>query len=297
MAFNISVFTTRAKTAIIYAAIMLTGMFWNEWSFFILFSVVHFGCWYEYQKLSSLIDPSFHQKHLLDRIGFPLLGWGFMLFATTGKLEVLNVPLDVIGIWIIRASLFLLPAPFLFNKQYSYKHFLRSLLGGLYISLSLALLINLRSGWIWGFANEGSSLHAILALFSGQIIVILLIVTIWINDTMAYIVGSLIGKTPLTAWSPKKTWEGTIGGILLSLIVIVVFFYFMASITIDLIVLVLIAAVSGTIGDLIESKFKRVAGVKDSGSFMPGHGGFLDRFDSIIIAAPCIWIVCYILYR
>jgi phosphatidate cytidylyltransferase len=109
--------------------------------------------------------------------------------------------------------------------------------------------------------------------------------------------GSLIGKTPLTSWSPKKTWEGTIGGILLSLIVIVGFFYFTSSVTIDLIILVLFAAVSGTIGDLIESKFKRVAGVKDSGSFMPGHGGFLDRFDSIIIAAPCIWIVCYILYR
>jgi phosphatidate cytidylyltransferase len=276
---------------------MLTGMFWNEWSFFILFSFVHFGCWYEYQKLSSLIDPSFNQKHLLDRIGFPLLGWGFMLFATSGRLELLNMPLDLIGIWIIRASLFLLPAPFLLNKQYSYKHFLRSLLGVVYISLSLALLINLRSGWIWGFANEGNSLDAILALFSGQISVILLIVTIWINDTMAYIVGSFIGKTPLTAWSPKKTWEGTIGGILLSIIVICIFFYFMASITIDLIILVLIAAVSGTIGDLIESKIKRVAGVKDSGSFMPGHGGFLDRFDSIIIAAPCIWLVCYILYR
>lgn len=297
MAFNKSVFITRGKTAVVYAAIMLTGLLWNEWSFFILFTIVHFGCWYEFQKISTKIDPSYEQKRVLDRIVFPLLGWGFMLIATMGKLNLFGMQLDVLGLWIVRVCLFLLPAQLLFDKAYSYKHFFRSSLGLLYISFSLAMLVSLRSGWIWGFKHEGTSLTNALAIFSGQIIVILLVVSIWINDTMAYLVGSFIGKTPLTAWSPKKTWEGTLGGIILSVGLVALVSKFAWIVSTELIVLVFVAAISGTVGDLVESKLKRMAGVKDSGKFMPGHGGFLDRFDSILFAAPLVWIVCYFLYR
>jgi phosphatidate cytidylyltransferase len=297
MAFDISVFKTRAKTAFFYAVIMLTGLLWNEWSFFILFTVVHFGCWHEFQKLSVLIDPSYKQKRVLDRIVFPFFGWSFMLVATMGKLEVLGVHFHIVGLWLIRICLFLLPAQLLLDKNYSYKHFLRSMIGLLYISVSLALLISLRSGWIWGFKHEGTSFPNALAIFNGQIITILVIVSIWINDTMAYVVGSFIGRTPLTSWSPKKTWEGTIGGILLSIGLAELVSVIANMQSLELIVLVAVAAISGTIGDLVESKLKRLANVKDSGKFMPGHGGFLDRFDSILFAAPVIWLVCYFLYR
>jgi phosphatidate cytidylyltransferase len=297
MAFDISTFKTRAKTAFIYAAIMLTGLLWNEWSFFVLFTIVHFGCWYEFQKLSALIDPTYKQKRLLDRIVFPLFGWSFMLVATMGKLEVMGVHLHIVGLWLVRICLFLLPAQLLLDKNYSYKHFLRSLMGLMYVSVSLALLISLRSGWIWGFKHEGTAFPNAMAIFSGKIVVILVIVSIWINDTMAYIVGSFVGKTPLTIWSPKKTWEGTIGGVLLSVGVAALVAYFAMIQSVELIVLVAAAAISGTIGDLVESKLKRLASVKDSGKFMPGHGGFLDRFDSILFAAPVVWLICYILYR
>ena len=118
----------------------------------------------------------------------------------------------------------------------------------------------------------------------------------WINDTMAYIVGSLIGKTPLSKISPKKTWEGTIGGIVLSALIMgyvgFVFdewFVFGKQLSFW-ITLALIAVIAGTFGDLLESKLKRMAGVKDSGSIMPGHGGFLDRFDSLILATPFVWL-------
>ena len=114
---------------------------------------------------------------------------------------------------------------------------------------------------------------------------------------MAYIVGSFIGKTPLTSWSPKKTWEGTIGGILLSIGVATLLSNYLWTVSTELIVLVVVAAISGTFGDLVESKLKRMANVKDSGNFMPGHGGFLDRFDSIIFASPFVWLICYLLYR
>ena len=122
---------------------------------------------------------------------------------------------------------------------------------------------------------------------------------------MAYLVGSFIGKTPLSKISPKKTLEGTIGGIISlccynwlfisanfgkDLITAIV-----PAATLFIMVLAAICAIFGTAGDLLESKLKRMADVKDSGSFMPGHGGFLDRFDSLLVAVPPVWIFVYCL--
>ncbi len=116
-----------------------------------------------------------------------------------------------------------------------------------------------------------------------------IIFSIWINDTMAYIVGSFIGKTPLTKISPKKTWEGTIGGALLCIITISLIGKAMGFYTPqNWIIIASCCAIFGTIGDLLESKLKRMAKVKDSGSIMPGHGGFLDRFDSLLVTTPFV---------
>jgi phosphatidate cytidylyltransferase len=119
---------------------------------------------------------------------------------------------------------------------------------------------------------------------------------------MAYLVGSFIGKTPLTKISPKKTWEGTIGGIILCVIT-VGFLYplfvtkysnaILFHTTGHWFIIAAICAIFGTLGDLLESKLKRMANVKDSGSFMPGHGGFLDRFDSLLVAVPAVWLYVY----
>ena len=119
---------------------------------------------------------------------------------------------------------------------------------------------------------------------------------------MAYLVGSFIGKTPFSKISPKKTWEGTIGGVILCVAIIAIYtilfdanheFTLKFNMTISL-----VCAVFGTIGDLLESKLKRMANIKDSGSLMPGHGGFLDRFDSLLIAVPavCLYIVILFLF-
>jgi phosphatidate cytidylyltransferase len=131
-----------------------------------------------------------------------------------------------------------------------------------------------------------------------------IVCSIWINDTMAYIVGSLIGKRPLSKISPKKTWEGTIGGIMLATITTGLIFsninadiiradYHFKFSTTPLYIIAAIAAIFGTFGDLLESKLKRMAGVKDSGNLMPGHGGFLDRFDSMLLAIPAVWVYVY----
>lgn len=123
----------------------------------------------------------------------------------------------------------------------------------------------------------------------------------WINDTMAYIVGSIIGKTPLSAISPKKTWEGTIGGIVLCITVVTIASSYIPVLRnihfIHWTMISMIAAVMGTFGDLVESKLKRMAGVKDSGKIMPGHGGFLDRFDSLLIATPFVWLYVQVFLR
>lgn len=133
--------------------------------------------------------------------------------------------------------------------------------------------------------------ETMFSFFSGVYISFGLILLIWTNDTMAYIVGSFIGKTPLSKISPKKTWEGTIGGAILTMGVAVLLQKLFGVFEIkDWVAFGFCASVLGTIGDLIESKMKRLADVKDSGRIMPGHGGFLDRFDSLLLATPFVWL-------
>ncbi|MFV5701170.1 phosphatidate cytidylyltransferase [Flavobacterium sp. XS2P12] len=135
-------------------------------------------------------------------------------------------------------------------------------------------------------------------------IIIGLFILIWTNDTFAYIVGKSIGRTKLfEKISPKKTIEGFLGGIVFAVLAgyLISKYYIRAnpefsdrSILIWTTIAVIVGIV-GTIGDLIESKFKRIAGVKDSGSIMPGHGGILDRLDSVIFVAPIIFLFYQIL--
>jgi phosphatidate cytidylyltransferase len=115
---------------------------------------------------------------------------------------------------------------------------------------------------------------------------------IWAGDTLAYFVGRFVGRVPMArALSPKKTWEGAIANVVASLGVALVAARW---IDMDLTALLLIAAganIAGQMGDLIESAYKRGASVKDSGTIVPGHGGALDRIDSLILAAPVVWVM------
>ena len=227
MALNIQTFKTRALTALLFVAVMLTGLLWNSWSFLILFTVIHFGCWFEFVKLMKKI---YAEKYL-----------GYCLF------------------------------------------------GLIYITMPILMIIDLY--------NPGNHFHiydTYIILKNGSI-PLLIIGSIWINDTMAYLVGSLIGKTPLSKISPKKTIEGTLGGIILCVTVgglVSHFAFFDSFLVVNLFIMALaaICAIFGTLGDLFESKLKRMADVKDSGNFMPGHGGFLDRFDSLLGAVPFVWL-------
>ena len=161
-------------------------------------------------------------------------------------------------------------------------HVLYSVFGLVYMTISFFAITHLASAH-WA---------SVLGTTEYYVLPMLVIVSIWINDTMAYIVGSFIGKTPLSMVSPKKTWEGTIGGAILAVVAVVLLGRELTNLSYQTLVIVsATSAIMGTIGDLIESKFKRMAGVKDSGNILPGHGGFFDRFDSLLLAGPCVWLM------
>ena len=280
MAFNWQTFKTRALTAIVFVAVMLFGLLWNRWSFFLLFSIVHFGAWAEYQKLVFRFNPEYNKISWMHRYGIMIAGWCLLLFFTNYGLSISTLTLTNIGFWAGIAFMVVLPLiMFIDSKIVFLGNIVYSIAGIVYISLPIGLLIELRTHW----SDDAGSLSYTIPL--------LIIFALWINDTMAYIVGSIIGKTPLSKISPKKTWEGTIGGVILTIAVICLIAYLTRRISIiDAGILSGIAAITGTLGDLFESKLKRMAGVKDSGSIMPGHGGFLDRFDSLLFASVFVWL-------
>jgi len=116
------------------------------------------------------------------------------------------------------------------------------------------------------------------------------LVITWAGDTAAYFVGRAIGKHPFAPHiSPKKTWEGSVGSMIGSLIVAWAFTYWLRIPLRHLVAMAVIGNVAGQMGDLLESAYKRSAGVKDSGGLLPGHGGVLDRIDALILCIPVIW--------
>jgi phosphatidate cytidylyltransferase len=126
----------------------------------------------------------------------------------------------------------------------------------------------------------------------GGALILFTLALIWAGDTLAYFTGKFIGRVPMApVLSPKKTWEGAIANLTGSLVVA----WFAARwIAVDVVTLLFIAGaanIAGQMGDLIESAYKRGAGVKDSGTIVPGHGGVLDRIDSLILAAPVVWVL------
>jgi phosphatidate cytidylyltransferase len=289
MALHRGTFKTRSLTAAIFVVVMLAGLLISNWTFFLLFTIIHFGCWVEYQKLVSLIDKDYKSISELHRYGIMIAGWCIMLYFTNNDFRFGDFVLHSIGWWLALLFAFILPiTELLFSHNISLKNIGYSALGLIYISLGCGLMIDLL-------------IFPSIPFMSTPLMPIIIIACMWINDTMAYIVGSLIGKTPLTSISPKKTWEGTLGGIILCVTVVTIVssylptfrdFYFVHWLMISL-----LASVAGTFGDILESKLKRMAGVKDSGSVMPGHGGFLDRFDSLLVATPFVWLYVEIFIR
>jgi len=285
-------FFTRTASALVFVAIMLTGILYSPFTFFLLFFLVNFFALKEYFKLIRHIDPDYGNVSEWHKIGVLVASCALILSFTGDHFAGGNLSLGFLGWWIAIIFLMVLPiGEILLSNEFSLKNIGYSAMGLLYITVSFGLLIHLclNYGTIHFTAGPAG-----VGTGPGWLIPLLLIIFIWINDTMAYIVGSLIGRTPFfPSISPKKTIEGTVGGMILAVAAAGVYAYYWGSQWLALqhwMVLAGLAAVVGTAGDLMESKLKRMAGVKDSGNIMPGHGGFMDRFDSLILAAPFAWI-------
>ena len=286
MASNASVLKQRTLSAIVFVIIMLTGLIWNNWSFFTLFLVIQLGCLFEYQKLLALIYPSYQNISAVHKWGLLVVGCLMMMTLGPVDLTISGISIKYIGSRVLPFVLALMMIVDIFTKKINLQNWAISFAGLVYIPMSLSLFFQLKS--FMPNTNFGSWTF---------FIPLLLIVSIWVNDTMAYLVGSVIGKTPLSPISPNKTWEGTIAGIILSVLIVSKGMALVVPIQEKYIFYIsLIASIAGNFGDLLESRLKRLAGVKDSGSMMPGHGGFLDRFDSILFATPFVWLILQILF-
>lgn len=189
-------------------------------------------------------------------------------------------------------------------------------LGGFPVSIPVILLIFLLGSAAVGLATR-RSLHDLLPSISissagllfialpfsylvrvseieryGRQLLLFSLVLIWAGDMLAYFVGRSVGRLPMApALSPKKTWEGAVGNLAASLVVAVFFARWMEFSAPVLVAIAALANIGGQMGDLIESAYKRGAVVKDSGALLPGHGGMLDRIDSLIFAAPIVWLL------
>ena len=132
---------------------------------------------------------------------------------------------------------------------------------------------------------------------NGPLLLLFVMFIIWVGDTAAYFVGRAVGKHALAPHlSPKKTWEGTVASFLGSLIVALIFARFITVPLPHLVAMAAVGNVAGQVGDLLESAYKRSAGIKDSGSLLPGHGGVLDRIDALILAIPVVWYYWIVIY-
>jgi phosphatidate cytidylyltransferase len=281
---------------------MLAGLLFNSWSYFALFLLIQIGCLYEYQKLMRIIFPSYQQISKMHQWGVLVVGLFMMtslaptdIILPAAILQKLppayqGIGLRWIGLKAMPVALVLMLVADVFTRKADIRNISISFFGFIYISISLSLF----------YAMRGMFLNSAMSMFFPNIelmVPILVIVTVWVNDTMAYIVGSFIGRTPISPIAPKKTWEGTIAGVILSVVILsTVAGQFIPISTKYLYMITIVASVMGNLGDLFESKLKRLAGVKDSGSMMPGHGGFLDRFDSILFAGPFVWILLQFIF-
>lgn len=269
----------------IFVLLIVGSIYLSCWSFLIVFLL-----------FSALSVREFHIVTNKNAVSVPIwLGvtgavlmfmWFFITFSGPDNLLVFN--LTVVA-WLRNFIAFLYVTTILvgfieeiFRKKpdpvINWAYFI---LGQLYVALPFALL----NGILFTFGWEPLLL---LALF----------VTIWANDTFAYLTGSLFGRHHMAPHvSPHKTWEGFIGGILGSMISISVFACFVTQISlVHWAFFGLIVSVLGTMGDLSESLLKREIGIKDSGNIIPGHGGLLDRFDSMLFVVPMAYVLLMIFY-
>lgn len=263
---------TRLLSGIVYIVLLLFAISYSTTSFFLLFGVFMLIAINEFCNLIQI-----------SKIAPFLIGILLFYYFTFGGLNDKSIVNSTLAITLVAS---IKAMGFLFSKKSISCTTVDKYLYTLgYIILPFVFITKIP------FGISGYNPKIIIGIF----------ILIWTNDTFAYIVGKSIGKNKLfERISPKKTIEGFIGGLVFSILasVLIAKYFIGSSSNTTLYIwigIAVIASVFGTIGDLVESKFKRIANVKDSGNIMPGHGGVLDRLDSIIFVAPFVYLFYQIL--
>ena len=258
----------RIAVSLIGIPIILGSIYYGELYLFIVVSIIALISQNEFYNISG------DDRIRISRIPGLLSGFAILYLYYLNLMDYILPLLLLVTLIIIISELFSEHALPLLNASLS-------IMGIIYPTLLIGTLYPLRH--IDYLGTPG--LNLVIALLAG----------VWLCDTAAYFIGKSFGKHKLIERiSPNKTWEGSIAGFVAAATVIFLFkqngFLGSAFSTVDLVALSIIAGVSGQIGDLFESMLKRGADLKDSGVLLPGHGGFLDRFDALIFAAPLAYV-------
>ncbi|MDE2996628.1 MAG: phosphatidate cytidylyltransferase [Bacteroidota bacterium] len=257
--------SARILTAIVGIPLVLAALWWGDWLFLGLIGMAALAAQVEFLQLSR-------HKGTDVTMWLPVLVGAtlFTRFFVDAWMGIVLIGVAVMLLWGLRTS-----------TEGALPRLSAHLASIIYPVGLLSLLVDIR----FDAAD-------ILPGNESFVLVLMLFVLIWVTDSGAYYTGRTIGKRKFAPeTSPNKTWEGTIGGLILAILTAALFkFAWLPGLSwLDVAVLSFIGGFWGQLGDLLESSLKRSAGVKDSGTLLPGHGGMLDRFDSLILAAPAYW--------
>lgn len=267
-------FFTRTFTGAVFALLVIGSVLWSPWAFFVLMGAFTLVALAEFLKLFPS-EPRPQGTVIYYFLGLSVYG----LVGLTGMnvIDFSNLLLVVLAFFVFMAAeIFRQPHPSWMQVAAGFSAFL-------YIALPFGMMNSL----FWLGSGNIAFPWILLALF----------ILVWANDVFAYLVGSTIGKHKLyPKLSPKKTWEGSLGGFVFTLLFAWLFSLVAGNLDVNhWLLLGVIIAVAANLGDLAESLLKRNAGVKDSGTLFPGHGGVLDRFDAVLFATPFVFFYLYML--
>lgn len=262
--------TLRIITGLLGSAAIIAAVCFSQWTYFVVFFLICLLSLLEFYKLAGL-DGLVPQK---------ILGTccGLLIFTLSFLVERGSVPPQYYYLVFPLAALVYIVKLYKKEERKPFTNIAFTFLGILYIAMPFSLLN------IAVFEAQ----HYNFQIIFGCLFIL------WASDTGAYFAGTFLGKHKLfERISPRKSWEGFFGGAILALIFTFGLAHFFHSLSlVHWLVIGIIIIVGGTFGDLVESLLKRSIEIKDSGSILPGHGGFLDRFDGLLISAP--FIVAYL---
>lgn len=263
---------TRAGAGAVYVAIVLLGILGGRFVFLGVFALFTALALYEFYRMveEKTTHPMSKPFNIIS---------GVVIFGAT-SLSISAIDFNVLPIAVLLYILALLTSAIFVNRPNILQTTIYSIFGQLYITLPLCLLMYI--------ARHVAATDVQLA----YLLVLAIFVFIWINDTGAYLVGSMIGKRKLIERiSPKKSIEGFVGGLVLTALSALLFAPHTPQLSIGFWVgFAVLVSVFGTLGDLFESLLKRNYKLKDSGHLIPGHGGILDRIDSLLLAIPAVFV-------